>query len=362
MKLFKILLFSLLIYFIYSFNFPLNIYSYGSYYIMENLKQNINEQKLDEIIDQFINLTDYDSTSFHKLYTLYTKFDLGNKSSYPMIVSDADSDAKIEFYGTWLSSDTLDHVRAGIYEYDGYSSFNISRLFIDDSINYYNAIGDSLTDFDNDGKLEINFCKNNQVNGEINNGFVNFEADSFNTIPDSLNFIVNNFHTNSGSIRLGDVDGDGLMDFLATGYVDSVYNYYTPYVAEYDPTINNFKIVYIFYPPSKTFVYNFGIGDLDNDGKKDFVCCSWDGDVFVIENIGDNQYELVWSTMINSSNVNMTCVTNDIDLNGKNEFFVAGDGYVDGVGGTKLYWFEPLGDNEFEIKKVSFLTGTGWSS
>lgn len=362
MKFIKVLLLLLIIYMVYSFSLTPNIYYYGSDYIAENFKQPIKKQKLDETIDQIINLSDYDSTQFHKLYKLYTKFDLGNKSSYPMIVSDADNDDRIEFYGTWLSTDTLNHIRAGIFEYDGNISFSKHKLFIDDSINYYNSIGDSLSDFDNDGKLEINFCKNNQVNGSINNGFANFEANEFNTIPDSLNFIVNNFPANSGSIRFSDVDDDELVDFLAVGNVDSIYNYYTPYIAEYDPKINTFKIVYIFYPPTKTFIYNFGIGDIDNDGKNDFVCCSWDGDVFVIENIGDNQYELVWSTLINCSNVNMTSVTNDIDSNGRKEFFVAGDGYVDGVGGTKLYWFESVGDNVYEICKVTFITGTGWYS
>ena len=47
-----------------------------------------------------------------------------------------------------------------------------------------------------------------------------------------------------------------------------------------------------------------------------------------------------------------------MDNNGKIEFFVGGSSYYNGIGGTKVYWFEADGNNNYNKKYTFFLSGT----
>jgi hypothetical protein len=101
------------------------------------------------------------------------------------------------------------------------------------------------------------------------------------------------------------------------------------------------------------------VGDFDGDGLKEIVTGSIHGDIYVVENTGDDSYTRTFTSTINTSNAYLNCKTNDIDHNGKPEFFIGASSFWDGVSGTRVCWFESDGDNNYIIQRQLFLSGTG---
>ena len=83
------------------------------------------------------------------------------------------------------------------------------------------------------------------------------------------------------------------------------------------------------------------------DGKKDMVFGTGKGAVYVIENEGDDQYTNSWADTIDSYHAYVHTCSNDIDKNGKPEFWVLADAYYNGIGTTRITIFETNGDNSY---------------
>ena len=159
---------------------------------------------------------------------------------------------------------------------------------------------------------------------------------------------------------LGEFDGDQKTDLV----FDKASNVY---IFEYNPIINNFDSVYHFQVLDSIDlgVGGYSIGDFDLDGKTDIVFSTVRGKVFVIENEGDNQYDVVWQGSVESNNAYIHTWTNDIDKNGKPEFWVLADAYYNGIGTTRITIFETNGDNSYQavgrvdlVGVFSFYAGT----
>ena len=123
------------------------------------------------------------------------------------------------------------------------------------------------------------------------------------------------------------------------------------YVAEYDPQLNNFARVW----SQALFgaLGGFAVDDFDLDGRKEFVASDLFGRVYVVENTGDNAYQLVMRDSLPFVNVYYQ-TSGDVDNDGKPEFFVGavmGDGYW-------LTMYEAAGNNQY-VKKlfIHFLSG-----
>ena len=54
----------------------------------------------------------------------------------------------------------------------------------------------------------------------------------------------------------------------------------------------------------------------------------------------------------------MTATTNDIDGNGRPEFFVGGSSFYSGTPASRIYWFEASGNNTYQKVRSLFLLGT----
>ncbi len=95
----------------------------------------------------------------------------------------------------------------------------------------------------------------------------------------------------------------------------------------------------------------FAFGDFDLDGRKELATANLAslGRVSVYENTGDNQYELVRVDTVRLPNGSDVFSGNDLDSDGKPEFFV---GFVQWVGGEiwdfYLYMWEATGNNTYE--------------
>lgn len=305
-----------------------------------------------DIPDQIIDLDQYDPEDYADMYILQTTFALGSSSGYPLLISDVDKDSLIELAGLWYNDYSIPFSVAAIYEQTSIGTFERKRLFLDDSLNITQPIGTGITDLDNDSLPEINVTAFELYDSF--NGIISLEADSLHTVPDSLNFMTDSLNGYSGSLQIVDLDKDGLKECIGFDPSRGLL------IAEYDTALNKYKDVFLYDPPGS--IYNFGIGDGDLDGKTDFICGSIFGDVYIFENTADNEYSLVWSDKLPFSNANISAATNDIDQNGKPEFYIGSDGYYQNYAGTALYWYESTGDNQYERKRQILIAGTGFSS
>jgi hypothetical protein len=95
--------------------------------------------------------------------------------------------------------------------------------------------------------------------------------------------------------------------------------------------------------------YSFTFGDFDLDGRKDFVSANPAslGRTYVYENVAPDSYELVFVDTVRRPNGYDVFSGNDLDGDGKPEFFVS---FAQLVGGWEfyLYMWETNGNNSYE--------------
>lgn len=147
---------------------------------------------------------------------------------------------------------------------------------------------------------------------------------------------------------MGDFDGDSLTDM--------VYSQGEIWIVEYNPQKVNFDTVYnlTYQWPNYTNLLGYGIGDFDQDRKTELVAGDLFGKILVIENSDDNTYDTTWSGSVNTFNAYFHTQTNDIDKNGKPEFWVMGH---TSLGITTITIFEASGDNEYQAVGIVDLYG-----
>ena len=116
-------------------------------------------------------------------------------------------------------------------------------------------------------------------------------------------------------------------------------------IAEFRNSMNNFEEVSRFEKIGDAS--GFVINDFDLDGRTELVFSSVYGDIFVLESKAENEYAIVNQFQFNDYNAYMHTLTNDIDGNGKNEFWIAGQNFVDGI--TTIRCYEANGDNSYRM-------------
>ena len=120
------------------------------------------------------------------------------------------------------------------------------------------------------------------------------------------------------SITMVDADADGKPEIFAR---DDATNSILVYEAVGD---NNHRTIASFENPtlgSNGIRANSAVGDFDDDGQMEILIGDSDGDVFVYETTGNNQYKQTWSIKLPEGNPQLFA-TGDMDGDGKSEFAV----------------------------------------
>lgn len=270
---------------------------------------------------------------------------------FPIVIGDFNKNGKLDFFGDFENKVNYDLSKMAIVELQEDSSFIVKKIYPDSIVFPY-----AVTDLDKDGLLELNAGYVGTQWPEIHN----YESQSDTLYPDTLNFAYKEYQScgQVSSETFTDLDQDGITDVIHVGDDTLPPDGYKVYVAEYKKDLNNFVQVFRFPPPKNFNVYGFSVGDFDGDGYLEFTTGSIDGDVYIFENTGDDSYKCVFQDTISTPNAYLTCATNDIDNNGKIEFFIGGSSYYNGIGGTKVYWFEADGNDHYKKVRTFFLTGT----
>lgn len=220
-----------------------------------------------------------------------------------------------------------------------------------------------IIDLDNDGINELHVRSTDSLKPPWDTlaQYALIEKDRFMKQPDDTSLAVQDFFkwpkdtsfiNGRETQTWGDFDKDGKKDVV---FITNEHEFpYNMIILEYNPVTKYLDSVYSFDP--KTYTQGFPIGDFDNDGKTDIVMGSIGGKAFVVENTGDNTYQNVWTSNVETNNAYLNFCTNDIDGNGKKEFWIGGDSYFGGVAKTRFTCFESNGDNSYvPVARIDFV-------
>lgn len=301
-----------------------------------------------ESIDStFIGVYSLDTLAYADKFIFWKQVNITNSGTYPLIVDDINKNGNPEFYG-------YNSVRPGGFagparclERNPNGTFN--DLFSYDSTIFAKAIGD----IHGDGRKSIYF----HTDPFYTESGSFYTSSGLSTVPDSFDFILNYKEPNNIGFQINDM---AFGDFNRNGRTDCAYDCWSDensfIVGEYDSVMNNFSIKLLVDTIQGSNVSGSCIGDFDQDGK-DEIIFNLDGTgYYVIEAGSDNNFEIVAHGEMPLPYPWLHTVTNDLDGDGRKEFWIGSVDYYYGSG-TLLYAFEAGGDNSYKPVACIFLAG-----
>ena len=295
---------------------------------------------------QVIDLINADTTLYNWKYKRKNMFPIGSLIGYPMVIGDFNNNGKLDLAGSYKIPQDFEIADCAIAELQDDSTFMIKKIYTDSV-----TMSLAFTDVDSDNLPELNLRR-----GQY---FDNYEVTTHDSFPKLFNLSYRMWENSNavGSETFRDLDNDTIIDILYVGDDFSPPCCQKIFVAEYNPQINRFEKKFSLRPQPEWRVSGFSVDDFDEDGFVEFATGSVFGDVYVFGNTGNDSYQQVFSDTISSANAYLTGVTNDIDGNGKIEFFLGGSSFYNGVPASRVYWFEAEGNN-YVKRRSFFLLGT----
>jgi hypothetical protein len=290
-----------------------------------------------------IDLTSIDTTLYYHKYSFCQEVPLGSLDYEPMI-GDINNNGLPEIYGQQYNSDTS---RITVSEMDSNGSFN--NVYYNDSA----QIVKSIYDIDKDGGKELQLGSNGILGQYPGNSYLFYKKESDSSLATQLSFI---FYINGGQHEhnyFGDWDGDDYTDWIFVNLYGVPTNSINIY--EFNPINNYFDLVY-FFDISNNSYGGFSIGDFDQDGRTEFLGGNTSGDVLSIENNSDNSYGVIWNGQVETWNAYAATQTNDLDRNGRDEIWIMGQAFYNGIPKIRITLFEANGNDSYQaVGRIDFI-------
>ncbi|GBD87984.1 hypothetical protein BMS3Abin03_01918 [bacterium BMS3Abin03] len=279
-----------------------------------------------------IDLRTIDTTLYYQKYSFWQEVLLGSLDYEPMI-GDINNNGLPEIYGQQYNADTS---RITAMEMDSNGKFN--NVYYNDSA----QIVKSIYDIDKDGGKELQLGSNGILEQYPGNSYLFYKKQSDSSLATQLSFIFYRFGGQQENNYFGDWDSDNYTDwiFVDISVLPSINIY------EFNPSINYFDSVYN-YDFGNNYYGGFAIGDFDQDEKTEFLGGSIQGDVVSIGNNGNNSYGVNWNGSVETYNAYLATQTNDLDGNGKDEIWIMGQAFYNGIPKTRITIFESLANNYY---------------
>ena len=281
-----------------------------------------------------INVWEIDTTLYAGKFTFWQKVEVANSWWAPLPVEDLNRNNRPELYG-YTDYPELPYPSGGpvrIFERDTDGIFKCIFEY-DSSTLSVKALGD----IHRTGGKEIYMHSK-----LINNGVV-YRSDTIGVLPTTFDF---NFYYNANQVNdmtFGDFDKNNVTD---CAFVDGAGAQHC-IIGEYRDSINNFEQLFQYSTTDEGDLSGFAINDFDQDGKTELVVGSGrHGYIYVIENIASNEYSLIDQFSFPFPNAYMKTTTNDIDENGRPEFWIGGQDFEEGI--TLYQCYESIGNNTYQ--------------
>jgi len=298
-----------------------------------NFNTKINQNRFVEGIDTtIINLWEIDTTKYNDVFVYWQTVQIANSYWLPVFVDDLNNNSMPELYGY------SDYDNRPIYDGGPIKIFerNIANEFedvftYDSSTIFVQAMGD----IKGTGSKEL-YAKRRL----INNGAV-YRSDTVGTFPTIFDFIFYYEPNQINDMTFGDFDKNGITD---CAFIDGN-NPSIIIIGEFREQNNNFATVFDhttkFDTPS-----GFAIQDYNLDGNIELVIGTSHGNILLVENQDTNFYKIAWEGQFSTYNAYMKTNTNDIDGNGKPEFWIGGQDFENGI--TRFQGYEASDDNFYD--------------
>ncbi len=249
-------------------------------------------------------------------YSFWTEVPLSNSEGRGLLLGDADRNGATEVYGFF--KDFASDFEGRVYEVDSTGAVSLRHIYP------MRGIAAHLVDSDRNGLLEavLEFGDSSFFYEQAfldSLPIIRRFAYARYVRPGTAIFT---------RTRITNLDNDSLTDFLYRGSEpDSTHpngwQLYT-YVGEFNPAIGNFQRVWrtqLWAPNGEFGIGGYDVGDYDGDGWMEFLASRLYGKVHVVENTGDNTFAQIWTDSLPFVNV-FYQTSGDVDNDGKREFFV----------------------------------------
>ncbi len=288
-----------------------------------------------------IDLSTIDTTLYYQKYNFLQEVNIGSPYTAPPLLGDVNKNNLAEIYAIYkdYNSDF-----SGIVVMEQNNSGSFDSIYLYDNTTTPRAI----YDIDKDGMEEVPFRRYPSDTLYPGHSWLFFKKTTDTSLATDLSFIFYPFPDPSqnqlNNNTFGDWDGDEYTEqlFGRDCCPNSIFIY------EYNPLSNNFDSVY-YYDPSQYDIYfsGFALGDINQNGKTEFFSGSVNGKIISIESCGNNCYEQIWQSSVETYNAYLYAVSNDLDGNGKPEVWIGGYHFQDGEAITRLTIFEASGNNNY---------------
>ncbi|HEX9739534.1 MAG TPA: hemagglutinin, partial [Ignavibacteriaceae bacterium] len=289
-----------------------------------------------------IDLTTIDTLPYYRKYSFWQEVLIANYGFDGLVVGDINNNGMAEIYG-FVKDYTSDYSDVVVKELNENGTFDSLQIYDDTNL----AVG--IYDVNKDGNLELELNRvfyDSTVGTWPISTHLFFEKETDTSLATDLSFIFQITRQDVAIYRprVVDLDGDEYSDYVFTNHSQGDLQVY-----EYNPATNNFDSVYYYNLQAIALYFlGFAIGDYDLDSKPEFFIGSSSGKVVGFESTGNNTYQVTWISEIATNNLYLFAETNDIDGNGKKEFWIGGDSFYNGVPITRLTCFESIGNNSYE--------------
>ena len=276
-----------------------------------------------------INVWEIDTTLYADKFRFWQRVNLVNHFDETVPIEDINQNGMIELYGrtrvTFPFGGQVD-----ILEQTINGTFHTKHTYDSTSLSVQ-----GVGDVNSDGIKEVHLRTTDTLNGRF------YKADSLGGLPTSLDFIFYYYPNQINDETFGYFDQNGITD---CAFVDGS-NPSRIIISEFVDSINNFTTRFNM-PIEGDVPSGFAIGDFDGDGKTELVLGTSLQQVYLIEAVDTNQYAAVWQGLAPSYGAYMVTSTDDIDGNGKDEFWIGGKDFTTGI--STFWCYEADGDNSYK--------------
>lgn len=308
-----------------------------------NFKQNINSDSIPRFV---FNLWELDTSLFNYKYYFWQEVPVSFNFPNPFL-GDLNNNNDVEIYG-WKKGYYTEKSEIWCYEQDEFQIFRPAYKYPANTILSYN-----IYDIDSDGNQELHLIATHF--DSIWGGYVNdqtfFKKPSFDSLATQFYFDYNIFTGDGFNNQLNDFT---FSDFNNDDTTEAIYHSLLKaiHLVKFNKAELSFDSVFTYSTfidssLGHEFVAGFIVGDFDLDRKTDIIFSSEYGNIYIIENESGGEYSINWEGNSGIWNSYIHFKTNDIDNNGKPEFWIGGESFAIGV--TRLVCFETDGDNSYHI-------------